>query len=81
MAALLANMPVMARKQNKAGVNKPTPKPTVVVAIRLSPRLFKVLEAHVAGIEPRSSVAAVGELAIRRYLESVGLWPPPPDPG
>ena len=49
--------------------------PAFVVYARIDEQLGKVLESHVNGIKPKTSLTAVVELAIEQYLERLGLWP------
>ncbi len=49
--------------------------PTVSVSTRISQAKAKILEKYVESILPRTSTAAVLELALDRYLQSLGLLP------
>jgi hypothetical protein len=55
-------------------------KPTYTVYVRIDPAVGAALEEHIKSIQPKTTETAVVELAIRFYLESVGMWPPPPSP-
>jgi hypothetical protein len=50
----------------------------VSLFVYIDPELRKVLDAVVEASEPHTSLTAVVETALRRFLESVGFWPPPP---
>jgi hypothetical protein len=43
----------------------------------IDPAIRQALTAYVEQTEPETSATAVVELALRRYLQSVGFWPPP----
>lgn len=59
----------------------PTKKPVrkgLSLHVYLPPDLRRALQRYVDSTEPKSDATAVTALALRRFLESVGFWPPPP---
>jgi len=55
------------------GVDRHT-KPRL--AFHLEPELHEAFRIYVDGLQPQSSDTAVLVLALERYLQSVGFWPP-----
>lgn len=47
------------------------------VSVYVDPEIREALDAYVDQAEPTTTLTAVVELALRRYLKSVGYWPPP----
>jgi hypothetical protein len=50
------------------------------LVFHLPQSLLDAFRAHIESIEPKPNEAEVLRLALRRYLESVGRWPPKPPP-
>jgi hypothetical protein len=46
------------------------------LAFHMPQELFDAFKAHVESLEPRPHESEVLRVALRRYLESVGAWPP-----
>jgi hypothetical protein len=46
------------------------------INIWIDAKIGAAVDAYIATVEPATSLTAVVELALRRYLESQGQWPP-----
>lgn len=82
MNATPVKIPGMAKKQpnkDKRGPGRPSSgrRPYSTIYNRVDPSVSEALAAYLADTLPRTTANAVVELALIRYLESVGYWPRP----
>jgi hypothetical protein len=74
-------MPVMAEPKKKpAGKRKPPKRTGKPLNVWLPEPLVAALEAYVTASRPRTSKAAVTEVALEEFLKKHGHWPPAPPP-
>lgn len=74
----------MAPPRNKRGGTDqpPNSKPRPIrkgepLHVWISPAISQAIDAYLEGTAPRVSKTAAVEEALRRFLQSVGHWPPP----
>jgi hypothetical protein len=82
MGSATIKIPGMAKKKpdkDKRGPGRPPSgrRPFSTVYGRVDPSVSEALSAFIADKVPRTTINAVIELALVRYLESEGYWPPP----
>jgi hypothetical protein len=68
----------MAERKRTRGSGRPK-RTGLPLHVYLPPAVRKALDDYLASADPRPSQTAVVALALRRYLEGVGFWPPPGD--
>lgn len=79
MIAAAATIERMAQKKTgdgEGGARKPNRSPSYPLFARIPPALGEALDAYLASLEPRSTAAAVVELALQKLLKEKGFWPP-----
>jgi len=69
-------IPVMASRGKKRKDRAQGRSPAHTIYVRIEPGLGAALERYLNETEPRPSLTAVVELALRRYLSAVQYWPP-----
>lgn len=67
-------MPVMASRKPKKTDRHKTPK----LQFHIPPDLKAALDRYIDATRPEPTVTAVLRLAVERFLEGEGHWPPPP---
>ncbi len=75
------NTPLPAETPAPASGRKKPNRSSVSLHVYINPALRVALDAAVEGSpRPRASITEHVEVALERYLEGIGFWPPPAPP-